>query len=96
MIIYQSDKRQFIDNVFTNRIDEIISDQYYKKLGRKFGASELTSFRNSLSFMDRVLNDDGIPDDSGICIEYNIPGTSMRVDFIITGTDETELKMWYL
>lgn len=102
MIIYQSNKQEFIHNVFTNRIDEIIGDRYFEKLGRKFGASEMRSFRNSLGFMDRILSDKDIPDDCGISIEYNIPQTSKRIDFIITGQDANgkenailvELKQW--
>lgn len=102
MIIYQSNKQEFIDNVFTNRIDEIIGDRYFEKLGKKFGASEMRSFRNSLGFMDRILSDKDIPDDCGISIEYNIPQTSKRIDFIITGQDAhgkenailVELKQW--
>ncbi len=43
-----------------------------------------------------------IPDDAGIAIEYNIPHTSKRVDFIISGYDRDskpaaviiELKQW--
>lgn len=102
MIIYQSDKKEFIDNVFTNRIDEIIGERYFEKLGRRFGAAEMRSFRNSLGFMDRILSDKDIPDDCGISIEYNIPQTSKRIDFIITGQDSEgkenailiELKQW--
>ena len=52
--------------------------------------------------MYKVLNDHEIPDNSGVAIEYNIPQTSLRVDFIISGYDEKEkpnviiieLKQW--
>lgn len=102
MIIYQSDKKAFIDNVFTNRIDEIIDDQYFLKARRRFAPSQMTAFRNSLNFMDKILSDNEIPEDAGICIEYNIPQTSMRIDFVITGQDAdkkdhailVELKQW--
>jgi len=44
----------------------------------------------------------GIPSTSGVAIEYNVPLTSKRVDFIITGYDAQdrehadiiELKQW--
>lgn len=102
MIIYQSDKKAFIDNVFTNKIDEIIDDQYFAKARRRFAPSQMTAFRNSLNFMDKILSDNEIPEDAGICIEYNIPQTSMRIDFVITGQDSekkdhailVELKQW--
>ena len=52
--------------------------------------------------MARVLNDDEIPGDAGVAIEYNIPQTGKRVDFILTGRSEdrsphviiVELKQW--
>ena len=52
--------------------------------------------------MGGVLNDNEIPSDSGISIEYHIPQTSKRIDFLITGQNENqedqvviiELKQW--
>jgi DUF2075 family protein len=52
--------------------------------------------------MRNVLDDPEIPDDAGVAIEYTLPLTRNRVDFILTGTDskggETavmiELKQW--
>lgn len=102
MIIYQSDKKSFVGDILTNNIDGIINDQYFSKLGRRFGPSEMRAFRNSLNFMNTILVDQDIPDDCGISVEYNIPQTSKRIDFIITGQDEqnkdhailVELKQW--
>jgi hypothetical protein len=39
--------------------------------------------------MYKVLNTSDIPDDSDIAIEYRIPNTNRRVDFIVAGEDET-------
>ena len=52
--------------------------------------------------MYKVLNDSEIPMDAGVAIEYNIPQTSKRVDFLISGYDRAdrhgavivELKQW--
>jgi hypothetical protein len=49
-----------------------------------------------------VLHDDDIPASAGVSIEYNIPLTNRRVDFILTGKDANrqdtavivELKQW--
>lgn len=38
-----------------------------------------------MNYMYKVLNDDEIPPDAGVAIEFNIPQTSKRVDFIIFG-----------
>ena len=64
--------------------------------------SEINSWVNSLQYMDRVLNDPAIPGDAGVAIEYHIPKSNKRIDFILTGADagslETailvELKQW--
>ena len=55
-----------------------------------------------MMFMSNILEDEDIPDDTGVAIEYRIPQTSKRIDLIITGSDENkkstvvivELKQW--
>ncbi|SDV99221.1 hypothetical protein SAMN04487759_10125 [Kandleria vitulina] len=42
-----------------------------------------------MQYMYKVLNTSDIPDDSDIAIEYRIPNTNRRVDFIVAGEDET-------
>lgn len=47
--------------------------------------------------MHTVLQDPGIPDDAGIAIEYQLPSSSKRVDFIVSGGSSLviiELKQW--
>ncbi len=70
--------------------------------GRRTGKSEIDSWINSLQYMDRVLTDGDIPSDAGVAIEYHIPQSSKRIDFILTGKDDQdresailiELKQW--
>lgn len=40
--------------------------------------------------MSNVLTDGDISDDVSVAIEYQIPRTSKRVDFIIAGSDNNE------
>lgn len=55
-----------------------------------------------MMYMSHILMDDGIPGDAGISIEYKLPQTSKRIDFIVTGKGEDksdtaiiiELKQW--
>ena len=102
MIIYQNSKASFINDVLTNNIDGIINDFFKSNVGYTTTKSEMNAWKNSLQYMDRVLNHTDIPDDAGIVIEYQIPQTSKRIDFIITGqgsNDESyavliELKQW--
>jgi len=102
VIVYSSTKAQFQNDVMTNDIGNIIYDTYKTATGRKTGKSEIDSWINSLQYMDRVLTDVDIPNDAGVAIEYHIPQTSNRIDFILTGMDEQdresailiELKQW--
>lgn len=102
MLVYNSTKEKFLNDVFTNDIENIILSFFKKKLNRTVSNSEIQSWKNSMSYMDRVLSDDEIPKDSGVAIEFQIPQTSKRVDFILTGKDENnsdqviivELKQW--
>ena len=102
MIVYSETKGQFNKDV----IDNIISNKILVKLREKgiTGGSdaEFNSWQNSLKFMSNVLTDSDISDDVSVAIEYQIPRTSKRVDFIIAGSDNNEndnvviveLKQW--
>lgn len=101
MIVYNKSKEDFSNDILTNDIGNIITNHILKKTGNKVSPNEIRSFENSLSYMERVVSDPTIPDDCGISIEYHLPQTSKRVDFIITGKDGSqenviiiELKQW--
>ena len=64
-------------------------------------ASEINSWNNSLHFMKDVLDDSYFDNECQVAIEYNIPQTSKRVDFMIMGNNNEEdhvviieLKQW--
>lgn len=86
----------------SNDIGNIIYDAFQFATNKKTNKSEINSWINSLQYMDRVLNDKEIPNDAGVSIEYHLPQTSKRIDFILTGTDQysrdtailIELKQW--
>lgn len=102
MIVYSSNKYDFQNDVMSNDIGNIILENFQRTTGRNTGLAEINSWSNSLQFMERVLNDQSIPDEAGIAIEYHIPQSSKRIDFIITGLDAEEkesailieLKQW--
>lgn len=101
MIVYHKTKQGFCNDILTNDIDNIILNALVDKTGKSVGQAELNSFRNSLMFINNVISDSSIPEDCNISIEYHIPQTSKRVDFIITGNDGNqdhviiiELKQW--
>jgi hypothetical protein len=82
MIVYLANKARFRDDILTNRIEEIVHEAFRSKLGKSVGESELSSWKHSLREMDRILEDAEIPANAGVAIEFNIPQTSKRVDFI--------------
>ena len=101
MLVYEGTKSGFIDDVNLNKIVDKIYDKYKQFFGRT-GESQKNSWKNSMQFMRGVLDDREIPDNSGVAIEFNIPTTSKRIDFILSGRDNNkkdsviiiELKQW--
>ena len=102
MLVYNTTKQQFIDDVRANVIADAIENEVSRKLSRNSPRNEVASWENSLRFMMSVLLDEGIPASAGVAIEYNIPLTNRRVDFILTGKNDQredsaviiELKQW--
>lgn len=102
MIIYKSTVKGFLGDVDSNRIDEIMVDTYYKRTMARVSNSEVNSWRNSLTAMERIVGRSDLPSDAGIAVEYNIPATAKRVDFIVSGFSPNqkssiaiiELKQW--
>ena len=102
MIIYSGTKTDFMTEVEDDTIAYTIRDNILERMHRKTGDAEFRAFTNSLEYMYKVLNDRNIPDDSGVAIEYNLPNTAKRVDFLISGYDDkndanvviVELKQW--
>jgi len=86
MIVYLANKTRFRADILSNRIEEIVHESFQGALGKSVGASELASWKHSLRHMDAVLEHAGITNNAGVAIEFNIPQTSKRVDFIVTGT----------
>lgn len=102
MIIYKNDVLGFRNAVDNNVIVSDIENGFREKFGRKVNDNEKRSWNNSLRFMETALRKADIPGDCGVLVEYNIPSTSKRIDFIVTGHDEkdeanfviVELKQW--
>lgn len=102
MIIYSGNKTDFMREVEDDTIAYSIRDAIFEKMHRKTGDAEFRSWVNSLEYMYKVLNDRGIPNSSGVAIEYNLPNTAKRVDFLVSGYSAKgqpnvviiELKQW--
>lgn len=102
MIVYKNTTQGFIKDVLDNKIDDAIHVAYQCKIGRSIAQNERRAWTNSMGFMERVIRKANIADDCGILIEYVIPATSSRIDFLIAGLDQNngkkfiiiELKQW--
>lgn len=101
MIIYNRPLSEFRNDVAFNRMPRILSDSLREKGLSGGSPSEINSWNNSLHFMKDVLDDDCFSSECEVAIEYNIPQTSKRVDFMIMGNDGekdhiviVELKQW--
>lgn len=102
MLIYNSSKSNFLNDISSNNIEDILQERFIKILNKNIWRSEYMSWQNSLKEMYFVINETSIPNDANICLEYNIPGSSKRIDFIVSWLDEDkaetviiiELKQW--
>jgi DUF2075 family protein len=102
MIIYENEKAGFLRDAFTSDIEDVVRSQFHQRTGRNVGLSEFRSWRESLVAVAKVVNDEVIPGDSRVGIEYQIPQTSKRIDFLLSGQDARkrdqlfiiELKQW--
>ncbi len=102
MIVYNATKEQFNYDVINNLISDKILNKMHEAGINGGQDREYMSWQNSLNFMRNALDDNEIPNEIEVAIEYQIPRTSKRVDFIICGADKdnhnnvivVELKQW--
>ncbi|WP_110969067.1 DUF2075 domain-containing protein [Pseudomonas huaxiensis] len=92
MIVYAATKQQFLKDSDNDDIEDVILRHFKEATGKKVGASEIRSWQGSLTYMAKVLRDDGLPNDAGLAIELHIPQSSKRIDFLLTGRDENQAK----
>lgn len=102
MIIYENTKGGFIDDVRSGCIAQRVQMEFDRHNIGHNNDAEFRAWSNSLLYMRNVLDDIAIDDDVKLAIEYQVPLTSKRVDFLIAGTDDVgannvvviELKQW--
>lgn len=102
MIVYEGVKESFIEDVNLGLIADKIREKYIEVIHRRPSAPEFNSWKNSMQYMRGVLDDNDIPSNMGIAIEYNIPPTGCRIDFLMSGYSKNdsheaiivELKQW--
>lgn len=100
MLVYRATKRDFIAHVEDDSISDRITRAFEARLHRA-SPSEQRAWRNSMEFMYKVLQTKDIVDKCGVAIEFGVPYTSSRIDFVLTGERGkkgaaiiVELKQW--
>lgn len=101
MIVYSGTKANFqrdvINGVIANKLDSL-----FVSFGiNRESAAEFNSWKNSLPQMGMIVSNNRIDNDVQVALEYQIPLTSKRVDFMVAGSDGikdnvviVELKQW--
>ncbi|GIK86791.1 MAG: ATPase AAA [Betaproteobacteria bacterium] len=102
MIVYQQTKAGFLDDVFRHDIEDVILRTFRARTGHSVAKAEIHAWKDSLVAVAKVINDDAVPDDCGVAVEYGIPQTAKRIDFLLSGANASngqelvivELKQW--
>ncbi|MBQ9457939.1 MAG: DUF2075 domain-containing protein [Bacilli bacterium] len=101
MIVYHETLKTFRENVTLNQMASLLAESLKEKGLSGGSPSEINSWNNSLHFMKDVLDDPSFSPECEVAVEYNIPQTSRRVDFMLLGNNGqddhvvvVELKQW--
>jgi uncharacterized protein len=102
MIVYKNTAKGFQGDVDSNQVANNVESCFVSRLGRKLNPSEKNAINNSMQFMSKIIRRADLSESCGVLLEYMIPSTSNRVDFLISGEDESgnknfviiELKQW--
>ncbi|HOI25203.1 MAG TPA: DUF2075 domain-containing protein [Caldisericia bacterium] len=101
MRLYIGNSNQFIEDTIQNQIADKLKINFFDYYRHNPSPSEINSWRNSLNRMCTLIQYSKLTD-NGIILEYQLPLTSKRLDFLITGRDKNnqdsaiivELKQW--
>ena len=102
MIIYKDSVANFHRDVFQGVIANKLEGLFLEYNIGKESRGEYRSWNNSLEVVSSTLKYSNVNEDLQVAIEYQIPLTSKRVDFLISGIDDSnnetvvaiELKQW--
>lgn len=102
MLIYTGTKKQFNADIISGNIAKKIEHQFFLRGLNHNNDREDVAWQNSLPEMQKILAFPCFDDNIQVAIEYQIPQTAKRVDFIIAGENGNneenvvvvELKQW--
>jgi len=101
MKLYSGSSKQFIGDTVRNQIAEKLNDAFFHYYRYHPSPGEKRSWNNSLGRMSDLIQYAELLD-HGIILEFQLPQSSKRLDFLICGKDElhrdntviVELKQW--
>lgn len=101
MRLYAGMSTEFVRDTTHNRIAEKLTDAFVHYYRYRPSPGEIGSWRNSLRAMSLIVADAEL-DDQGVMLEYQLPMSSRRLDFLVCGKDReerdqaviVELKQW--
>ena len=101
MRLYAGMSTEFVRDTTHNRIAEKLNDAFVRYYRYRPSPSDIGSWRNSLRAMSLIVTDAQL-DDHGIMLEYQLPMSSRRLDFLVCAKDRggknqaiiVELKQW--
>jgi hypothetical protein len=91
MLVYQATKSDFMDDVEHDVIVDRITRAFEQRIHRP-NPKEVRSWQNSMQHMYKVLNTPDIPGSCGVAIEFSVPYTNSRIDFLLTGSSAPQLE----
>jgi uncharacterized protein len=102
MIFYNETSSNFLSHIYERKIGYVMEGNVLSNKNKVVSESELKSWKKSLPKMPRVLRDADLKENSRILLEYKLPSTEKRIDFLIVGKDvngnknaiNIELKQW--
>ena len=97
MIVYQNTKKGFLEDFINDTLINLLKTLTKEIINVTPSPSEIRAWENSLKEMFVVLSDSSIDENILIAIEYQIPATSKRIDFLVIDDKKMaiiELKQW--
>jgi hypothetical protein len=102
VIVYLGNKKSFISDAYDGIIGSRLHDLFHDLGLRQESKGELRSWENSLTQIAWVLQtSEKVDDEVQIALEYQVPPTAKRIDFMLGGSDGqkqkliiVELKQW--
>lgn len=101
MRLYAGRSGQFVEDTVLNQVAGKLKNAFFSHYRYNPSHAEVSSWQNSLRAMSGILQYGDLLD-HGVMLEYQLPLTSRRLDFMVTGKGQAnadnavivELKQW--